>query len=113
MDQVGRRQGGKGIVEIWTKDKLGEYVNKVYGEDAEQAMQMIERWLDRGDGAAIYTNHDLGSANVGEPRIVSYGSPAAQLEVDTPPKQLPDGIPAGAINWRFQLDAVCGGPASE
>jgi hypothetical protein len=46
------------------------------------------------------------------PKIVSYGSPAAQLEVESPPQTLPDGIPAGAINWRYQLDAVCGGPAA-
>jgi hypothetical protein len=99
-------------MEKWNKNKLIDYVNEQYGpDDSPGTLAVIGRWLARGDGAAIYTNHDLGSHNVGEPRIVSYGSPAAQLEVAEPPKQLPDGIPSGAINWRFQLDAVCGGPA--
>jgi len=100
-------------MEVWDKTKLTAYVSEQYAENAPAVMQMIERWLQRGDGAAIYTNHDLSSRNVGEPRITSYGSPAAQLEVTVPPVQLPDGLPAGAINWRFQLDAVCGGPASK
>jgi hypothetical protein len=100
-------------MEKWKNDKLQRYVMEHYGDDAADVMQLIERWWQRGDGAAIYTNHDLSSSAVGEPRIVSYGSPAAQLEVSVPPKQLPDGLPRGAINWRFQLDAVCGGPASE
>jgi hypothetical protein len=106
-------QGGKSMMEIWDKAKLVSYVEEQYGENSTDTIQIIERWLQRGDGAAIYTNHDLGSASVGEPRIVSYGSPAAQLEVSEPPEQLPDGLPAGAINWRFRLEAVCGGPASE
>jgi hypothetical protein len=99
--------------EKWGRDQLQSFVEEHYGEDAFDAMVMIRNWLARGDGAAIYTNHDLSSSTVGEPRIASYGSAAAQLEGATPPKQLPDGIPRGAINWRFQLDAVCGGPASD
>jgi hypothetical protein len=75
-------------------------------------MAQIDRWLARGDGAAIYRNNDLGHPEIGMPRIVSYGSPAAQLEVAEPPARLPDGLPAGAINWRFGLEAVCGGPAA-
>ena len=100
-------------MEKWDFEKLQSYVEEQYGDGAFDALVLIRNWIARGDGAAIYTNHDLGSHNVGEPRIVSYGSPAAQLEVPVPPQQLPDGLPAGAINWRFQLDAVCGGPAGE
>jgi hypothetical protein len=100
------------MMEKWNYDKLQAYVIEQYGPDhAPGALQLIRKWIARGDGAAIYTNHDLGHPHVGEPRIVSYGSPAAQLEVAEPPTQLPDGIPSGAINWRFRLDAVCGGPA--
>jgi len=99
-------------MEVWTKEKLFEYVLEQYGDQALDAKNLIERWLSRGDGAAIYTNHDLGSSTVGEPRIVSYGSRNANLEGRVPPVRLPDGLPAGAVNWRFQLDAVCGGPAS-
>jgi len=100
------------MTDTWTREQLFDYVAKEYGDQAIDARNMIVKWLDRGDGAAIYTNHDLGSRDVGMPKIVSYGSPAAQLEVESPPQTLPDGIPAGAINWRYQLYAVCGGPAS-
>ena len=97
---------------VWDREKLNSFLNEEWGqEDAPAIMQQIQNWVDRGDGAAIYRNHDLGSLAVGEPRIVSYGSPAAQLEVTEPPEQLPDI--GGAINWRFRLEAVYGGPCSE
>lgn len=59
-------------------------------------------WLARGDGIAVYTNEDMGHPELGDKRFVSYGSPAAQLETDTPPVQLPDGI-GGSVNWRYRL----------
>jgi len=96
---------------VWDREKLTAFLIREWGpDDAATIIQQIQRWVDRGDGAAIYRNHDLGSLAVGEPRIVSYGSPAAQLEVTEPPEQLPDI--GGAINWRFRLEAVYGGPCS-
>lgn len=68
------------------------------------ATEKIERWLARGDGVAVYRNHDLGHPNLGHVQIVSYGSPDAQLEVDEPPTTLPDI--GNAINWRYQLEGV-------
>jgi len=73
------------------------------GEE-EAVVPLAERWLARGDGIAVYTNHDLGSHEVGRIIIVSYGSPEAQLETDDPPATLPDI--GGMINWRYQLTAV-------
>lgn len=64
----------------------------------------INRWLARGDGLAIYENHELGHPDAGHRQLVSFGSPAAQLETDTPPQRLPDI--GGRINWRYQLVAT-------
>jgi len=61
-------------------------------------------WLDRGDGVAVYQNLTLDSASVGHRQFVSYGSPAAQLEMDEPPMQMPDI--GGQINWRYQLEGT-------
>ena len=67
----------------------------------EKYVKQVQRWLDRGDGCAVYENHDLGHPGVGHKQFVSFGSTAAQLETDTPPQRLPDI--GNAINWRYQL----------
>jgi hypothetical protein len=41
---------------------------------------LIERALDRGDGIAVYENHDLGHYMLGHKQFVTYGSRYAQLE---------------------------------
>jgi hypothetical protein len=85
----------------FTDETFGAWVSERYEDQAPEVIAQVGRWLARGDGAAVYENHDLSSAGVGEPRIVSFGSPAAQLETAEPPATLPDI--GGAINWRFQL----------
>ena len=65
------------------------------------SQQTITRWVERGDGVAVYVNHDLGHRDLGLRKFVSYGSPAAQLGTDDPPQTLPDI--GGDINWRYQL----------
>lgn len=71
--------------------------------DSDQVTAM-EKWLARGDGIAVYENHDLGHPELGHRQLLSYGSEAAQLETDTPPERLPD-FP-GTINWRYTLIGV-------
>lgn len=66
-----------------------------------QTVELMNRWIQRGDGIAIYENQDLGHRELGDKRFVSFGSAAAQLETDTPPKQLPDT--RTSINWRYVL----------
>lgn len=68
-------------------------------------LELFSRWLSRGDGVAVYENHDLGHPEVGHRQWMSYGGTAAQLEVDTPPTTLPDI--GGRIHWRYQLIATC------
>lgn len=65
-------------------------------------LELVERWIARGDGVAIYRNVLLGHPQLGHRQLVSFGSPAAQLEVDTPPDRMPDI--GGSINWRYTLE---------
>lgn len=66
-----------------------------------EATTRMNEWLARGDGIAVYENQDLGHPEIGDKRFVSYGSEAAQLETEEPPKQLPDTTTS--INWRYCL----------
>lgn len=80
-----------------------EVLAKLEGIDGAAAL--IDSWLARGDGAAVYENHDMGHAGLGDVKVVSYGSPEAQLEADYPPTRLPDI--GSQINWRYTLVGVC------
>ncbi len=64
----------------------------------------VQRWLDRGDGVAVYENKALDSASLGHRKFESFGSPDAQIEVAEPPTRMPDL--GGSINWAYQLEAV-------
>lgn len=92
------------MTESWDRERFHDFVSDEYGDQAPETIVLVERWIARGDGAAVYRNHDLGHPDVGAPKIVSYGSPAAQLETDEPPEQLPDI--GGQINWRYRLVAT-------
>ena len=101
-------------MERWDRDRLLAAVTETMGtgDDAPRlvgnAMDLFDRWVARGDGVAVYENHDFNSRYLGDRQYVSYGSPAAQLEVTAPPVTMPDI--GSAINWRYQLVAVHGGP---
>jgi hypothetical protein len=77
------------------------YVERQYEGQAPEVMELVSRWLARGDGAAVYENQDFGHRDLGQCQIMSYGSPAAQLETADPPERLPDI--GGRINWRYRL----------
>jgi len=61
----------------------------------------LRHWVDRDDGIAVYENQAFDSANHGHRKFVSFGSHAAQLEVDEPPERLPDI--GNQINWAYML----------
>lgn len=67
----------------------------------KDALPTLQRWLDRGDGIALYDNQAMDSGNLGHKKWVSYGSKAAQLEVDEPPQTMPNI--GSSINWSYQL----------
>lgn len=92
------------MTEQWTREQFAAYVERQYEDQAPDVIRLVSRWVDRGDGAAVYENHELGHPDLGAPKIASFGSPAAQLETDDPPKRLPDI--GNQINWRYQLVAT-------
>jgi hypothetical protein len=94
--------------EIITKEQLTELLDP---ETRDQNMDIISRWLARGDGCAVYTNMELGHPNAGHRKFTSFGSKAAQLEVEEPPTRLPDI--GSTINWRYQLTHVCKASADD
>jgi len=69
----------------------------------------VNKWLARGDGLAVYENHELGHPELGHRQYASYGSSAAQLETQTPPARLPDI--GQRINWRYLLVGTYRGEA--
>jgi len=74
-------------------------------EDLDESNHtIVRRWLDRGDGVAVYENHDLGDPNCGARQFVSFGSKAAKLEVAEPPARLP--MVGSATDWSYRLIAT-------
>ena len=68
----------------------------------EGSRALIQGWLERGDGVAVYENVDLGHPELGHLQFVSFGSPEAMLPGE-PPSLMPDI--GTAINWRYTLKA--------
>lgn len=88
----------------YTRDEITGYITREFGTYAREATPKVNVWLARGDGIAVYVDHDLSHPQMGTTKMYSYGSPAAQLETDDPPVRLPDI--GGAINWRYQLEGT-------
>jgi hypothetical protein len=83
---------------------LEEVFDMLEGDDPDfidRSTKIIQGWIERGDGVAVYENQDLGSPDVGHKQFVSFGSEKAQLPGDIPPDRLPDI--GGAINFRYWL----------
>lgn len=96
------------MAENYTAEKLLELLAGKYGEEAvPDVTAQLNGWLARGDGVAVYENHDLTHNEMGDVKITSFGGPRAMLEDShhdpNPPERLPDGLPAGHINWRYVL----------
>ena len=108
-------------VKSYTKEEFIEILAGIFSldivspnlrEDAlDEAIEKIDHWLARGDGVAVYENHELGHPELGHKQVVSFGSHLAQLEVYEVdlPVRLPDI--GGRINWRYLLVGVYTGEA--
>jgi len=83
-----------------TRDELLESLQKAL-EPLGDASHVIDRWLARGDGVAVYENVELGHPDLGHQQFVSFGSTEAQIPDAFPPQRMPDI--GSAINWRYQL----------
>lgn len=94
------------MVEALSKDQLVELLTQQGYDEKERVsvLAQIQKWKDRGDHAAIYQNADLGSAQVGQCKIISFGGAFAALVTEEPPTRLPDTDTA--INWRYTLHAI-------
>lgn len=89
---------------VFTRKTLDAYIRRQYsrpGDGLPGVVQLVNRWLARGDGVAVYENCDLGHRDAGLCQLVSFGSSAAQLETSTPPMQMPDI--GSRVNWRYRL----------
>lgn len=93
-----------------TRDELWEFMKQQ--EFPEHALGVVRRWLDRGDGAAVYRNALIQPPSAGDIgplyKIASFGSAAAQIESATPPQRLPDT--ERERHWNYTLDSVCRDP---
>lgn len=86
-----------------TREELLSFLRDRAGEDSgwyADTWHLINKWLVRGDGVAVYRNSLIG-ASPSDVQMFSFGSPRAQFTKDTPPVQLPDI--GNRINWRYQL----------
>lgn len=54
----------------WTRAARGAY---------NSIVPTVNAWIERGDRAAIYRNHDLGHRDIGQIVCVSFGSEEAQV----------------------------------
>lgn len=51
---------------------------------------IFTKFLERGDGIAMYKNQAMDSKDYGRLVCMSFGSSAAQIESTTPPEKMPD-----------------------
>ena len=80
------------------------HVEAMSGGDEEwrdTTRTLVNGWLLRGDGVAVYQNNDFSHRELGTTRLASFGSQEALLPGPTPPDRLPDT--GSHINWRYQL----------
>lgn len=87
-----------------TKEEILAEVSPLMDEE-EHAVSLFNRWLDRGDGIAVYENKSLDSSNGGHKICMSYGSRTAQIETESAPEQMPD---TGQFStpWAYRLVAT-------
>ena len=62
---------------------------------------IVNRWLRRGDGVAVYGCVALDSSQYGTKQFMSFGSKESQWEGGEPPTRMPDI--GRQINWSYQL----------
>lgn len=107
------------MVKTLTADEVRDVIVAQYDlasfKGVSYITDVINAWLRRGDGVAVYENNDLGHPEVGMKVLLSYGSLASQLNVATPPEQCPDitGHPQLFIAWRYRLVGVYRGEPLE
>lgn len=87
-----------------TRREYEEFMARELKEYAHDVMQKTDKWLERGDGVAIYRNEAMDSSGFGDLQMISYGSSSCQWDGTDPPLQLPDI--GSSVGWRFRLYAT-------
>jgi hypothetical protein len=74
-------------------------------DEREAALRVIQRWVERGDGVAVYRCRELGRTSAPFRTTVSYGSAQSQIptEARVPPTALPVNVP---LQWSYSREAV-------
>ncbi len=72
--------------------------------EAPGARATFEKWIARGDAVGCFSNHDLGSRDVGH-KIFLPLTKDEQAKVEVGRTSAPDGRSYG-LGWRFVLDEV-------
>ena len=85
------------------------HADEIKGGLSRPELDLLNQWLERGDGVAVYENVEFGHPEQGHRKYVSFGSDRAQLPSETPPTRMPDI--GDTINWRYQLAGVYRGEA--
>jgi hypothetical protein len=101
------------VMKTYTREEFAKIIEEAYEEHGiparAQVIEQVNRWLERGDGAVIYRNHDFGHSELGFPRILSYGSAEAQFETavvhvrnDSADGKAVERAQAEMVNWHYR-----------
>ena len=88
---------------IISSSELGLLVNA-------QSHALVNRWLARGDGVAVYRSQAMDSAWLGHRVFMSYGSPEAQISTtmtNLPPDACPTQSRGMGMAWAYRLESHC------
>jgi len=72
--------------------------------EAPNARSAFERWLARGDAIGVFTNHDLGSRDVGRAVFIPLDADEVR-RLPIGKAHAPDSSTYG-LGWRYLLDRV-------
>lgn len=91
-----------------TKEQALEMAERACNVEAHR--ELFNRWLARGDGMAFYENKAGDSSKCGHVIVMSFGSPAALIETEEAPEQMPD---TGKFStpWAYRLVGTYKGEA--
>lgn len=103
------RQPSGGILKILSTTDMYEVIKQWPIHERVGVSEKVNEWLSRGDVACVYRNEDLAHRDLGTFMVMSYGSPAAQIEATipgevNPPTRMPDF--GDQIGWRYVLFGV-------
>lgn len=95
----------RALVVEWTGASDPENLTGHETSIVDSTMETIGKWIERGDGVAIYQCQALDRSQLGDRTFLSFGSPNAMLEVESA-SDLPSIAPNIGSNL-FNLWGYC------